>query len=128
MENLTTSKRILIIESQMSGQELFDIRLRAYGYNVKREFDGPSGLGMANVFLPHAVILNLGRDTMDNYEIAVRLRANECLHDTYLISLSDGGIQTSNLFKEARFDVVLTNLTGHRLLIDTLNKHFFLRP
>lgn len=117
-------KRVLVIDRNADAAEILGLLLRAHGYDVRVERDGLSGLRVAKLHRPRAVILDLGIDTMDAYETAARLRAIPGLRDVYLISLSGCNTPAAYLAGDGRFNVSLTKPSGYRALIGELERYF----
>ena len=116
--------RVLIVDRDIETAQIFALLLRAHGYDVRVECDCSNGLRVAKSYRPQVVIIDLGSDTMDTYEIAARLRAMLCRQEVYLVSLSACVVPAAYPIGEARFDAYLTKPTGYGLLIGMLERFF----
>ena len=79
--------------------------LRLLGHDVRVAHDGPTAIEVARVQRPEVVLLDIGLPGMDGYEVATRLRQEDCCRDAVLIAVSGYG-QPEDLrrSKEAGFD------------------------
>ena len=68
------TSRILVVEDQADLQRVLQISLRARLYDVMAAATGREVLAMAAIWLPDAVVLDLGVPDIDGTEIIVELR------------------------------------------------------
>lgn len=115
----TLHRRILIIEDNIDSAESLRLLLTLDNHSVEVAHDGQSGLTKAKTFTPEIIICDIGLPgTLDGYQVAEKLRADENFNDVFLIALSGYGqaedLEQSqhigfnrHLTKPADFDVLL---------------------
>ena len=116
--------RVLVIDCNTDAAEILGILLRGHGYDVQVKCDKMAALATAKKFLPDCVVIDLGEDSMDTYELAAAMRKIPTLQNTYLITLSAAGLPKSYEAPEFRIDMHLIKPSGYRTLIDVLKRHF----
>jgi CheY-like chemotaxis protein len=125
MTNIKTSIRVLVVDCNVDAAEILGILLGAYGFETKVECGKAAALRAAELFRPHALLIDLGSNNMDTYEMAAAIRVNPKFHDVFLITISDSNSLKPILKNDhVRIDVQLTKPAAYRMLIDTLNHHF----
>jgi len=73
-------KRILLVEDDDTTADIYAMRLRTEGYEVKRAPDGESALAIAKEFKPNLIILDVimpkiqGFDVLDNLRSMIEAR------------------------------------------------------
>lgn len=72
------------------------------------------------------MVIDLGRDSMDTFEVAAALRMIPEVQSAYLITLSRDELPTPFRLNDVRIDVSLTKPAGYRILIDTLRRQFLM--
>jgi CheY-like chemotaxis protein len=65
--------------------------LLTYGHVVATAHDGPSALLLAEEFLPHVAVLDIGLPVMDGYELARRFSIHPSLQATRLVAVTGYG-------------------------------------
>lgn len=81
--------RVLVIEDNQDAAQTLGDLLELAGHQVRLAFDGDSGVSLARVFAPDAVISDIGLPApVDGFEVARRLRSHPELAGTRLIALS----------------------------------------
>ena len=79
--------------------------LKLLGHDVRVAHDGPTAIEVARAHRPEIVLLDIGLPGMDGYEVARRLRAEECCKDALIIAVSGYGQQEDlRRSQEAGFD------------------------
>lgn len=68
---------ILVVDDEVSIQQLIRFNLERAGFEVLVAGDGPSALAMAQEVLPHLVILDLMLPGLDGFEVLRRLKSNQ---------------------------------------------------
>lgn len=95
--------------------------LRLPGNEVETAHDGFAALEAARKFSPEYVLLDIGLPGMDGYEVATRLRADECCRNAIIIAVSGyGQDEDRRRSKEAGFDHHLTKPVDHDALMGLL--------
>lgn len=84
-------RRVLIIEDSPDGAESMRLLLTLRGFEVAVAHTGPHGVEQARLFLPHAVVCDLGLPGMSGFEVAKALRAEPSTASTLLICISGYG-------------------------------------
>jgi PAS domain S-box-containing protein len=111
------SFRVLIVEDNVDAAESLAMLVKAAGYDVRTIHNGQAALKVAQDYLPHAVLLDIGLPGLNGYEVAKWIRAQPNLASTLLIALTgygqDGDRQTSlaagfnhHLVKPASFKTI----------------------
>ena len=116
--------RVLVVDYNVDAAEILGILLSGNGFVAKVECDKASVSRTAQSFLPRAVIIDLGSDSMDTYEVAIAIRMIPELETVYLITLSKGRLPTPLRQDDVRIDAPLTKPSGYRVLIGILERRF----
>ncbi len=83
--------RILIVDDFVPTGKTLEILLRSKGYDCRRCVDGAAAMLLLDTFDPSAVILDIGRPTMNGYDLAQAIRARVNGGKYVLIALSGYG-------------------------------------
>ena len=89
------SGRILVVDDSQDTAALTARMLARSGYEVATAHDGPTAIEVARRLRPDAVVLDIGLPGMDGFEVASRLRNDECCQTTVLIAVSGYGEEKS---------------------------------
>jgi two-component system CheB/CheR fusion protein len=84
-------KRVLIADDNVDASESLAVILRAYGYDVRCVYDGPSVLRTAASYRPDVVVLDIGLPGMSGYEVARQLRELPEFKRTRLVAVTGYG-------------------------------------
>jgi PAS domain S-box-containing protein len=114
--------RILVVEDDEDTACGMAKLLRHLGHDVATAYSGPAALEAAREHRPGVILLDLGLPGMDGYEVAYRLRRDECCRDAIIIAVSgygqDEDIRRSrqagvdhHLVKPVRYDNLLPLLS-----------------
>jgi PAS domain S-box-containing protein len=97
--------RVLVVDDNPDNARGLSRLLKLLGHDVRVAHDGPAAVEVARVHRPEIVLLDIGLPGMDGYEVARRLRTEECCRDALVIAVSGYG-QPEDLrrSKEAGFD------------------------
>ncbi|WP_347556519.1 CheR family methyltransferase [Robbsia sp. KACC 23696] len=87
-----TCRRVLIIDDNRDAGDALSVLLTHEGHEVQTAADGPSGLAIAQVFLPEVVLLDIGLPGMDGYAVAAQLRANDATRHALLVAVTGFGM------------------------------------
>jgi PAS domain S-box-containing protein len=94
--------------------ELLDLDVRTAG-------DGVSALEAARSFRPEVVLLDIGLPGLDGYQVARRLRAQDCGKDARIIAITGYGSEEDRLrSREAGFDLHLVKPVDFQALVTLL--------
>lgn len=83
-----TMNKILVVDDDISINELIKVNLEMHGYKVFQAFDGTEGFASAKQNLPDLVILDVMMPEVDGYTVAQRIRQNENTKDIPIIMLT----------------------------------------
>ena len=93
--------------------------LELLGFSSRACFDGPAALECAQVFRPHACLLDLNMPGMDGYELASHLRT--MLGDVFLVAISAAhGEEHERRYAASRFDLLLAKPADPHSLVSFL--------
>ncbi len=79
---------ILVVDDDPSARELLTRFLNREGFSVKAAHDGPTGLHLARVFRPRAVLLDVMMPRMDGWAVLSTLKADPDLADIPVIMVT----------------------------------------
>ena len=95
--------------------------LKLLGHDVATAHDGPEAIEAAREHRPEFVLLDIGLPGMDGYEVAARLRREECCRDAVIIAVSGyGQDEDRRRSREAGFDHHLVKPLDHDALLSLL--------
>ncbi len=81
------SMRILIVDDEKEAADALCNIVTSWGHDVRRFYDGASGLDGARAQLPNVALLDISMPGMDGYELARQLRLRSDLHGCYVIAM-----------------------------------------
>ena len=84
-------RRVLVVDDHVETANGLASLLRMSGHTVRVAQDGPDALASARELSPEVVILDIGLPGMDGYEVASRLRQEECSKGAVIIAVSGYG-------------------------------------
>ena len=124
MTDTKTAIRVLVVDCNVDAAEILGVLLEAHGFETKVAYGKAAALGAAELFLPHAVLIDLGSKNMDTYEMAAAFRGNSQLRNVFLLTISESNLQKPLLKNDVRIDAHLSKPAAYRMIVDTLNHHF----
>ena len=74
MTELSSGKRVLLIDDDESLRELFQLAMKK-DFNVAAAEDGMKGLAKVEAFKPHLIVLDLMMPFLDGFEVIHKLQA-----------------------------------------------------
>jgi signal transduction histidine kinase len=83
--------RILVVDDNLDAADSLAMLLNLGGHETRVAPDGPTALGIAPTFRPHAVFLDIGLPGMDGYEVARRLRQESATARSVLVAITGYG-------------------------------------
>jgi len=115
---------ILIVDDYPDALDVWDLYLRASGFDVLRAEDGPSALQCATEQLPDLVVMDLELPGLSGCEVAKALRDGEATRHIPLIA-STGHSLPAKLDEARRsgFDLVLIKPCDPAELVEQIRKH-----
>lgn len=82
------NNQILVVDDDLSINELIKVNLELAGYKVFQAYDGVKGFALAKQELPSLVILDVMMPDVDGFTVAKRIRENEETKDIPIIMLT----------------------------------------
>lgn len=95
MLNLSTSRRILVVDDNADAAELVAQLMSFQGHEVAVAHGGEEAVAAAKAFVPNLILLDLGMPGMDGYEVALTLRRADWFPPTRIVALTAWGDQAS---------------------------------
>jgi PAS domain S-box-containing protein len=83
--------KILVVDDNRDAADTCATLLELSGYQVQTAYDGQAALELAELFRPHALLLDIGLPDFSGYELAQKVRAAPWGSDTLLIALTGWG-------------------------------------
>ncbi len=119
--------RVLVVDDNIDSAQSMGMLLELEGFTVDLAYDGDQALSRAAVFLPNAVLLDIGLPGLNGYQVAQQLRersTSEGGMPILLVAVSgygrDKDRQTSRL---AGFNVHLTKPADPVEVLRVLDRH-----
>jgi CheY-like chemotaxis protein len=114
--------RVLIADDDEDTARLLGRLLGLAGHEVVTAHRGDEAIGAAKAFRPEFILLDIGMPGMSGYEVASRLRRDECCEKAVFIAVSGyGQEQDRERSREAGFDQHLTKPLDHDALLSMLS-------
>jgi two-component system, cell cycle response regulator DivK len=82
------NKTILLIEDNETNRYLLTFLLEKHGYIVAAAFDGKTGIVMANLIRPAAILLDIQLPDVDGHMVARALRESMTQRNTTIIAVT----------------------------------------
>src|SRR5262249_5886378 len=103
-----TPCRILIVDDNVDAADSLSMLLSMSGHEVRRAYDGPTGIEQATTFKPDVILLDLGMPGMAGYATAKKVRQLQGMDKVKLVALTGWGQEEERRrTKEAGFDAHL---------------------
>ncbi|MDX1964367.1 MAG: PAS domain S-box protein [Pirellulales bacterium] len=101
-------QKILVVDDNTDAAESLALMLRMMGHTTQTAHDGRQALSVAEQFLPHVMILDIGMPHLNGFDAARHIRAAPWGRDIILVALTGWG-QPEDRFKSraAGFDLHL---------------------
>ena len=84
-------RRVLLVDDQADGREMYSIVLQVDGHTVYQAGDGDSALAVLRTERPDVAVVDIGLPGMDGYELARRIRSTPEGRRVTLIALTGYG-------------------------------------
>ena len=81
-------RKILVVDDDVSINELIKVNLELAGYNVLQAYEGTTGFATAKQELPDLVVLDVMMPEVDGYTVAQRIRQNETTKNVPILMLT----------------------------------------
>ncbi|NCN24871.1 response regulator [Candidatus Berkelbacteria bacterium CG_4_9_14_3_um_filter_39_23] len=85
---MSTNKKVLIIDDDITLLEMYAERLRLEGFEVLPASNGEEGVKLATELKPHIILLDIMMPKMDGFQTIEKLKANEATRDIPVIFLT----------------------------------------
>jgi CheY-like chemotaxis protein len=116
-----THSRVLVVDDNVDTARSIARLLNLLGHSVEIAHDGPAAIETARAFRPDVLLLDIGLPTMDGYEVARRLRAEDCGKHARIIAITGyGQDEDRRRSGEAGFDHHLIKPVDFRSLVTLL--------
>ncbi len=97
-------RKILIVDDNVDAAHTMADALDLAGYETRVALDGPAALGLAPIFQPDAVLLDLGLPLIDGYEVAQEIIDSPAQQKPILVAVTGyGQISDHNRTRAAGF-------------------------
>jgi CheY-like chemotaxis protein len=90
-ERSNKKARILVVDDNVDTAEGMVRLLSLIGHETATAYDGNQALIVAREFRPEFVLLDIGLPGMDGYQVAARLRKEECCKNAVIVAVSGYG-------------------------------------
>jgi signal transduction histidine kinase/CheY-like chemotaxis protein len=125
----TRQLRVLVADDNEDAAEGLQILLEGVGHEVRLAHDGATALELAEIWRPHALVLDIGMPRMSGLEVCSKIRARPWGDDVVIVALTGWG-QAEDLRRsfEAGFDHHLVKpIDGASLMPLLARRHRTLR-
>jgi CheY-like chemotaxis protein len=103
------TRRVLVVDDNVDAADTLAHLLRLEGFDVRKAYDGTSGLALAREFLPEVAFVDLNMPGMSGLELGAALRAEQQLALLRIVALTGMGQKTDlDATRAAGFDAHLT--------------------
>ena len=85
------ARRVLVVDDNQDAADSLGMFLRLTGAEIEVVYNGLAALEALESFKPGAVLLDIGMEGMDGYEVARRIRQNPKYRDVLLVALTGWG-------------------------------------
>ena len=103
--DLTSAQRILVVDDNMDAALMLERLLQLNGKQTRVAHNGLDALEVAEQFLPHLILLDIGLPKLNGYEVCKRIRQQPWGKDMVVIALTGWGQEEDRkMSKEAGFN------------------------
>jgi DNA-binding response OmpR family regulator len=121
--------KIALVEDDAPIREMYEMKLKAAGYEVRSAEDGEKGLELIRSFKPELILLDLRMPVMDGVEMLRQLRSKDWGNDILVLVLtnvsSDEAPMELRMLKVEKY-IVKAHYTPKQVLeiiAETLSRH-----
>ena len=117
------SSRVLVVDDNADSANGMARLLKLSGHVVRVAHSGPDALASAREHRPEVVVLDIGLPGMDGYEVAARLRREECCQGAVIIAVTGyGEEQARGRSQAAGFDHHLVKPVNFEKLLSVMER------
>ena len=80
--------RVLIVDDYRASADTMAMLVDVWGHDVRRTYDGPTGLALAAAYKPDVLLLDIIMPGMSGLEVARRVRQQTRLNDCFMIAVT----------------------------------------
>ena len=80
--------RVLIVDDYRASADTMSMLVDVWGHDVRRAYDGTSGLALAAAFQPDVLLLDIIMPNMSGLEVARQVRQQARLNDCFIIAVT----------------------------------------
>jgi CheY-like chemotaxis protein len=121
-EEAIRKARILVVDDNVDTARGMARLLKLIGHDVAVAHDGPKAIEVAREYNPEFILLDIGLPGMSGYEVAAKLRREECCLDAVIVAVSGyGQDEDRRRSKASGFDHHLTKPLDHEALMSLLS-------
>jgi len=91
VETVALPLRVLVVDDNEDSAESLATLLTFGGHQTATAHDGPEALALAERFLPHVAILDVGLPTFSGHEVCRLLRTQPWGRDIFIVALTGWG-------------------------------------
>jgi len=88
---IKNGRRILVADDNVDAAATLSLLLEMMGHEVRTVHDGAGAVTVAETFVPHLVLLDIGMPRMDGYEACRHIRAQHWGHSMPVVALTGWG-------------------------------------
>jgi two-component system, OmpR family, response regulator len=80
--------RVLVVDDHHEAADTLSMLVGAWGHDVRRAYDGATGLALASAYQPDVLLLDIVMPNMSGLELALKVRHHACLNDCFMIAVT----------------------------------------
>jgi len=84
-------RRVLVVDDNRDAADTLALSLNLLGHEVRVSYDATEVVGIAAVWRPHMMFLDVGMPKVNGFELARQIRAQDWAHDVMLVALTGWG-------------------------------------
>src|SRR6476620_2205494 len=79
--------RVLIVDDHRATADTLSTLVKIWGHDVRRAYDGATGLALAAAFRPDVLLLDMLMPNVNGFEVAVQVRRQNRLDRCFIIAV-----------------------------------------
>jgi CheY-like chemotaxis protein len=80
--------RVLIVDDHRASADTLAALVKIWGHDVRRAYDGVTGLALAAAFQPDVLLLDMLMPNLNGFEVAVQVRRQNRLDDCFIVAVT----------------------------------------